>query len=278
MQEINNHITEFYFTLNSKRYGAGPGVEDGSGSIDGSDIRVTVPYGTDVTAMTAAASHTGVSISPDPAAVRSYAGPVSYTVTAADGSTQNYTITVTLGPDTSKAITAFNVTGPVSAGGIINEAAKTITVTVPYGTDITAMTASASHTGVSISPDPAAVRSYAGPVSYTVTAADGSTGTYAVTVKAHSGIAITGITIEGLTALSFDGLPPSTVDADAPITITMGGGVTVSGWYIEVNGPAPAAYTAGSFTAPAVPGFYNVNVIAAVDGVDYSGSFGITVR
>jgi hypothetical protein len=143
------------------------------------------------------------------------------------------------------------------------------------------MTASASHTGVSISPEPATPRSYAGPVSYTISAADGSTETYTVTVKERQGVAISGIIVEGLPVLGFDGLPSSPVDVSGAITITIGGGVRVSDWYIEVNGPnssAPTIHTADSFTAPAVPGFYNVNVIVTVDGVNYSGSFVITVQ
>jgi hypothetical protein len=431
-------------------------------------ITINVPYGTDVTAMTASASHTGASIDPDPATAKSYAGPVTYTVTAADGSTTTYTVTVNVASNTAKAITAFNITGPVNAAGVINEDAKTITVTVPYRTAVTGMTALASHSGASLDPDPAVAKSYAGPVTYTVTAADGTyqdytvtvnvakiasvtavnghllssdgfkktgsdisggikaaitsvmgtdslgttitlasadysvdalipavTGTttsatlrvpatqtstkaditktfgvyikndaraitgfyfiiggkkygvgagltleegsgsisgndititvpngtdvtnlsamvshtgasispdpavaknytspvtytvkaedettrnYSVTVKFHE-ITITGITVKGLSALSFGGLPASPVAANTPITITIDGGATVSGWYINVNkGPVSTTSSTGSFTAPADPGFYNVNVIATVEGVDYSGSFGITVK
>jgi hypothetical protein len=241
-------------------------------------ITVTVPYGTDLTAMTATATHTGDSISPDPAAAKSYAGPVSYRVSAADGSTQDYTVTVTVMSDTAKAITAFSITNPVSAEGVIDEAAKTVTVTVPYGTDLTAMTATATHTGASISPDPAAERSYADPMSYTVTAEDGTTQNYTVTVKFYE-ITISGIIVKGLSALSFGDLPASPVAAKTPITITIDGGVAVSGWHINVNkGPASTTYTEGSFEAPAAPGFYNVNVIATVQDIPYSGSFGITVK
>jgi hypothetical protein len=39
-------ITAFYFTIGSKRYGVGTGVEAGSGNINGNTITVTVPYGT----------------------------------------------------------------------------------------------------------------------------------------------------------------------------------------------------------------------------------------
>jgi hypothetical protein len=54
---------------------------------------VTIPYRTDITGMSARVVHTGSSISPDPATARSYAGPVTYTVTAEEGASQNYTVT-----------------------------------------------------------------------------------------------------------------------------------------------------------------------------------------
>jgi hypothetical protein len=270
-------ITVFYVTVGSKQYGVGTGVESGSGSISGNKITVTVPYGTDVTGMTAAASHTGTSISPDPAAARSYAAPVSYTVTAADGTTETYTVTVNAAPGDAKAITAFTVTGPVSAAGTVNEALKTVTVTVPYGTSVTAMTAAASHTGASISPDPAAARSYAAPVSYTVTAADGTTETYTVTVSPKPGITISGITVESLSALTFSGVSASPVSASTTIAITISGGVTPDSWHVDINGPVTATHATSSFSAPSIPGFYNINVIATVGGANYSGSFGLTV-
>jgi hypothetical protein len=180
-------ITDFYFAINAKHYGVGAGVESGSGSISGNNVTVIVPYGTDVSNMTATASHTGTSISPDPASPRSYANPVSYTVTAADNTTAKYTVTVTAAPNPARAITDFSVLTPTNATGMINEELKTITVNVPHGTDVTAMTAAASHSaGASISPDPGSPRSYANPVSYTVTAADGSHATYTVTVRVGS--------------------------------------------------------------------------------------------
>jgi hypothetical protein len=137
------------------------------------------------------------------------------------------------------------------------------------------MTASASHTGTSISPDPATAKSYAGPVSYTVTAADGSTQDYTVTVNVAPGITISGITVESFAVLTFTG--PSSVSASAPITITISGG-TVSSWHIEVSGPVTSTYTTNAFTAPSVPGFYSVNVFATVGGVLYSGLFGLAVN
>jgi hypothetical protein len=177
----------------------------------------------------------------------------------------------------AKAITAFAIDSPVSAVGTIDEAAKTITVSVPYGTNVAAMTATASYTGDSISPDPAAA-DYTGGKTFTVTVEDGTTRTYTVTVNATPRITISGITVEGLSALTFSGVPASPVSASTSITITISGGVTVDSWHIEIKGPAPSTSPVGTFAAPPVPGFYNINVFATVGGNLYSGSFGLIVN
>jgi hypothetical protein len=105
------------------------------------------------------------------------------------------------------------------------------------------------------------------------------TADYSVTVNAAPGITVSGITVEGLSGLTFSGVPSSIAPGD-PITITISGG-TVTNWYIDVNGPVtPTGSTTNTvtFTASSTPGFYNVNVIATVGGVDYSGSFGMIVQ
>jgi len=79
----------------------------------------------------------------------------------------------------TKAITAFSFTNP-AATGTINETAKTISVTVPFGTSVTALTPTVTHTGASYSPTGA--QNFTSPVIYTVTAHDGSTQPYTVTV------------------------------------------------------------------------------------------------
>jgi hypothetical protein len=190
-------IGDFYFVINGKGYGYGPGAEPGSGSILDNAIRITVPYGTDPGALSAMARYTGDAISPNPGTARSYANPVSYTVTSREGRPRTYTVTVTVAPNPAvnpaAAITAFNILTPAPVEGAIDEGAKTITVTVPYGTDLTAMTATASHSGVSIDPDPATARSYAGPVAYTVSVAEGIAQTYTVTATVAKIASITAV-------------------------------------------------------------------------------------
>lgn len=86
---------------------------------------------------------------------------------------------------TVKAITAFSFAG---APGIVNEAAKTISVIVPTGTNVTALVATFTTTGVGVKVGAVAQTSgttannFTSPVTYTVTAADCTTVNYTVTV------------------------------------------------------------------------------------------------
>lgn len=80
-----------------------------------------------------------------------------------------------------KAITVFNFSSP-AVTGIVNEGAKTVALTVPYGTAITALVPTITITGASVSPSSGVAQNFTNPVTYTVTAADSSTQVYVVTV------------------------------------------------------------------------------------------------
>jgi hypothetical protein len=141
------------------------------------------------------------------------------------------------------------------------------------------MIAAASHTGASINPNPGTAGNYGGPVTYTVTAEDGTTQTYTVTVNVAPGITIGGITNPSIQVLTLSGVPASPVSGGTQVTIILSESVTVSGWYIEMtNSAASTTASANPFSLPTVPGFYNVNVIATVGAIEYSGSFVLTVN
>jgi hypothetical protein len=156
-------------------------------------ISVTVPYGTNVTALVASFATTGASVLVDSTVQASgttpnnFTNPVNYSVTAADSSVATYTISVTIASSSAKAITAFSFSSP-AATGVINESTKTISVTVPNGTNVTALVASFSTTGTSVKVgsteqvSATTPNSFTNPVIYSVTAADSTTATYTVTV------------------------------------------------------------------------------------------------
>jgi hypothetical protein len=81
----------------------------------------------------------------------------------------------------AKEITAFNIG---SSQGIINENELAITVTVPYGTDVTSLVPSITVSDkATVSPDSGTHQDFTNPVSYTVTAEDGSQQVYVVMVN-----------------------------------------------------------------------------------------------
>jgi len=100
----------------------------------------------------------------------------------------------------AKAITAFDFLAlDPDVVGVIDEGAKTITLTVPFGTDVTALVPTIVHTGTSVSPASGAAQDFTSSVTYTVTAEDASTQDYLVTVtEAVTVINIS--TIPGVTA------------------------------------------------------------------------------
>jgi len=204
-------------------------------------IAVTVPNGTNVTALAATFATTGVSVKVGGVAQTSgttpnnFTSPVVYMVTAGDASTALYTVSVTAAPITAKAITAFSFFGFPGSVGTVNEAAKTIAVTVPNGTNITALAATFATTGVSVKVGGVAqtsgttLNNFTGPVAYTVTAADASTALYTVTVTLALGPAPVNLGLAGNFAVFAD---TGTANATTPAVITgdmgVGPGVTSS--------------------------------------------------
>ncbi len=119
-----------------------------AGTISSTNIAVTVAHGTDLSSIVPTLiAHNGVSISPAAGDAVDFTVPVNYTVTAADSTTQTYTIVATEAPASSKNITSFSVVG---VEAIIS--GTNISAVVPYGTDISNLTPAISHTGASINP------------------------------------------------------------------------------------------------------------------------------
>ncbi|HEY5471781.1 MAG TPA: hypothetical protein VIK32_01175, partial [Candidatus Limnocylindrales bacterium] len=183
-----------------------------TGSINESahTIALTVPYGTNVSALAPSITITGASVSPASGVANNFTGPVTYTVTAADASTQDYAVTVTVAANPAKAITAFSFATP-AAPGSINESAHTIALTLPFGTDVSALAATFATTGASVKvgstlqTSGTTANDFRSPVTYTVTAADASTQDYVVTVTVAANPA------KAITAFSFQGLAPPVI-------------------------------------------------------------------
>lgn len=156
-----------------------------AGTINGSGITLTVPNGTSRASLTPTIAINGASLIPASGEARDFTNPITYLVTAEDGSSKTYTVTVSEAPSSSKDITSFSVNGV--AGGI---SGTTIALTLPAGTNAASLTPQIAHTGASINPPSGVAHDFTSPVTYTVTAADGSTKDYSVAVTVSMPVAI----------------------------------------------------------------------------------------
>ncbi|MDR1175174.1 MAG: DUF5018 domain-containing protein [Treponema sp.] len=77
----------------------------------------------------------------------------------------------------------FAITSPVSAEGVMVPNSTMIDVSVPFGTNLTAMNFTATHTGTSISPAPGTPLDFSSPQTLTVRAENGQEKIYTVTVN-----------------------------------------------------------------------------------------------
>ncbi len=170
----SKEITAFYFTSPAA-----------IGTVNESThtITVTVPEGTDVTSLIPTIVYTGLSINYNPGTSQNFTNPVIYTVTAEDKSTQGYVVTVTeySTPSSEKSITLFEFSF-LSITGHIDTINHTIEVDVPGGTDISSLTPTVNHTGISLNPASGISQNFSVPVTYTVTAEDSSSQHYIVYV------------------------------------------------------------------------------------------------
>src|ERR1043165_1812969 len=117
-------------------------------TINGTAITATVPFGVDRSALVATFQITGTNVTVGGISQVSgttpndFTSPVEYTVVAANGSTQVYTITVGSAPSTAKAITAFSFKDAdntaLDADVTATISGTTITATVPFNTDVSA--------------------------------------------------------------------------------------------------------------------------------------------
>jgi len=171
---------------------------DVSGTLTGTNIALTVPFGTDTTALVASFTTSGASVAVNSnnqtsgTTANDFSSPVSYLVTAADGSTQSYTVTVTVSTVTAKDITAFSFKA-ANNGALSVDVNGTITgtniaLTVPFGTNITGLVATFTQGGASIKIGTSeqisgtTANNFTSGVTYRVTAGDNSTQDYTVTV------------------------------------------------------------------------------------------------
>ena len=138
-KQSQNHaqITAFSFV----GYPSNPGVINQSSGT----ISVVLPYGTSLTALVASFTTSASSVNVGGVAqvpgvtANNFTNPVPYSAVGQNGSTKNYTVTVTV--EDNYLITSFNFQGYSSNVGTINSTAGTIAVNLPYLTPVNALVA-----------------------------------------------------------------------------------------------------------------------------------------
>ena len=120
----------------------------------------------------------GATCKPASGTTRDFSTPQTYAVTAEDGSRKNYVVTVAVADPPANKILTFGLPGmPAVIAG------TRITWTVPHGTDVTSLAPVYMMSDLATGyPYPGTVRNFTAPQTYIVTADDGATQVYVVTV------------------------------------------------------------------------------------------------
>ena len=161
------------------------------GTID-EDAKIVVldfPAGTDVTHMTPTISISAyATIEPESGVAQDFTNPVYYTVTAMDGTTAQYMVTAVVhDADNEKSILLFRFDA-LDDDGVIDEILHRIDFVLPAETDITQLVPTiVVSEGATVNPASGVAQDFTNPVTYTVTAQNGTTAEYTVTVILEGG-------------------------------------------------------------------------------------------
>jgi outer membrane protein assembly factor BamB len=150
-------------------------------------ITVSMPYGTNVSSLIPTITISNkATILPASGSVQDFTKPVVYTVTAEDGSSQTYTVRIVIGKNSAKLITSFSIKEISSSLQNVNidTTKKIITLTIPANIDVSVKTPSITISDkATISPASGVGQNFNNPLTYKVTAEDGSSVSYSVIVK-----------------------------------------------------------------------------------------------
>ncbi len=164
--------------------------KDVIGQIRADSIILPIPGGTALSSLVPAIDYIGAGINPANHSAQNFSNPVRYTVTAADGSRQSYTVVSKL-LSNQKAITSFQFKTADNPGLSADISGVIVTDTIEVifngaiGMDslVPGLAPSIVYSGVAISPASGIKTDYSWPQHYTVTAEDGSQKDYTVIVS-----------------------------------------------------------------------------------------------
>ena len=185
-------------------------------------------------------------------------------------------------PSSSSTFSTFSINGST---GVVNNSAKTVAITLPFGTSVSSLIATFSTTGKNVSVggltqvSGTTSNNFTNPVTYTITAGDNSTAAYIATVVVATASS------KSLTSFSLNGTSGTINETAKTIAVAMGSGTAVNsliatynstGTSVTVGGTAqvsgttinnftnPVAYTVVAADASTTP--YTVTVTVAAAG------------
>ena len=162
---------------------------DGTIDSENKTVRLDFPEGTDVTHLTPTITvSTYATIEPESGVPQDFTNPVYYTVTAMNGTTAQYMVeAVVHDAENEKSILSFRFDA-LDKDGNIDEVARRIAFVLPAETDVTQLVPTIEVSeGATVEPASGVAQDFTNPVSYTVTAQNGTTAVYTVTVNLEGG-------------------------------------------------------------------------------------------
>ena len=152
-------------------------------------VRLDFPAGTDVTHLTPTITVSNyATIEPASGVAQDFTNPVFYTVTAMDGTEAQYMVEAFVhDADNEKSILLFRFDA-LDDDGVIDEILHRIDFVLPAETDVTQLVPTIEVSeGATVEPASGVAQDFTNPVMYTVTAQNGTTAVYTVTVVLEGG-------------------------------------------------------------------------------------------
>lgn len=156
---------------------------------DNKMVRLDFPAGTDVTHLTPTIIISNyATIEPKSGVTQDFTNPVYYTVTAMSGATAQYMVeAIVHDADNEKSILSFRFDA-LDEDGLIDEVARRISFVLPAETDVTQLVPTIEVSeGATVEPASGVAQDFTTPVTYTVTAQNGTTAAYTVMVIVEGG-------------------------------------------------------------------------------------------
>lgn len=151
---------------------------DAEGVINGDNIAITIPYAMDLAAVKPEITFSEFAVLVEPDTLK--VGENTYTVTSEDGKVRTYTVTITrTAVARGRQILSFTYG---AAAGVIDQVKGTISLELPAGTSTTFAPTIRVSDFATVTPASGETQDFSKPVIYKVTAQNGSTNTYTVTV------------------------------------------------------------------------------------------------